>query len=41
VVGDNRETVFPNEFEEARHLMRFTAEVDLAILDASAIEVIT
>jgi len=41
VVGDDWKAMLPDQLLEAGHLIRLTAEVDLAIRDSSPVEVMT
>ena len=41
MVGDNGKPVLPDQILQTGHLERFTAEVDLPVIDSTPIEILT
>jgi len=41
VVGDNGKPVLPDQILQTGHLERFTAEVDLPVIDSTPIKILT
>ena len=41
MVGDDRKPVLPDQILQTGHLERFTAEVDLPVIDSTPIKILT